>query len=92
VFGGLTAISIFIGLLPKVLKLLEPRDEPLPARPRKVKVRADQLDEATLTAIAFVLHAESERASGQGLKVTLGLNPSSWALSSQMRILPGRLK
>ncbi|MEX2607425.1 MAG: OadG family transporter subunit [Kiritimatiellia bacterium] len=93
VFAGLAAISIFIGLMPKVLKLLEPREEPLPAKPRKRTVTpSDHLDEATLTAIAFVLHAESERASGRNLKVTLGLNPSPWALSSQMRILPGRLK
>lgn len=92
VFAGLAAISLFIGLLPKILKLLEPREEPLPVKPRKRRAPGDQLDEATLTAIAFVLHAESERSSGQNLKVTLGLNPSPWALSSQMRILPGRLK
>lgn len=92
VFGGLAAISIFIGLLPKVLKWIEPREETLPVKPRKVRVPMNQLDDATLTAIAFVLHAESERAAGQNLKVTLGLNTSPWALSSKMRILPGRLK
>jgi len=91
VFLGLLSISGFIAVLPftlsKLLKKPEPRPAPLPmAQP------VSGLDPATLTAIAMVIHAEAERASGQGLKVTLPLTSSPWALSSQMRVLPSRIQ
>lgn len=90
VFGGLLAISGFIGMLPKVLALLQkppaPRSAPMP-----MTAQRSGLDPATLTAIALVLHAEAERSAGQGMKVTLPLTSSPWALSSQMRVLPSRI-
>jgi hypothetical protein len=94
VFLGLAAISGFIALLPILLSLRERRSPMVSAPPAAVAERAStsELDPETLTAIALVLHAEHERASGQNLKVTLGLNPSPWALSSQMRVLPGRIQ
>jgi len=91
VFTGLASISIFIAVLPKVLGLVDRKEKPSPvpvARPAPV----DGLDDETLTAIAMVLHAEAERSVGSNLKVTMGLNTSPWALSSQMRVLPGRIK
>jgi len=93
VFCGLASISVFIGLLPKILEMRDRKTAPLPASAAPVPAAkpANELDEELLTAIALVLHAETERASGQNLKVTLGLNPSPWALSSQMRVLPGRI-
>lgn len=90
VFFGLLAISGFIALLPKVLVKLQKPPEPRPA-PRPMTQKVDGLDPATLTAIALVLHAEAERSSGQGMKVTLPLTSSPWALSSQMRVVPSRI-
>lgn len=90
VFMGLLAISGFIGLLPTILAKLEKPAEPRPA-PRPMTPKVDGLDPATLTAIALVLHAESERSTSQGMKVTLPLTTSPWALSSQMRVLPSRI-
>jgi len=90
VFGGLLAISGFIGLLPKVLARLQKPPVPRPV-PHPGPGPESGLDPATQAAIAIVLHAEAERAAGQGLKVTLPLTSSPWALSSQMRVLPGRL-
>ena len=90
VFMGLLSISLFIALLPKVLVKLQKAPEPRPA-PRPMTPTVSGLDPATLTAIAMVLHAESERTAGQGLKVTLPLTSSPWALSSQMRVLPSRI-
>lgn len=98
VFLGLASISLFIALLPRILTWRErasastsPRAQPAPAA-ASARVHADELDEEILAALAMVLHAETERASGQNLKVTLGLNPSPWALSSQMRVIPGRIQ
>ncbi|GEM_PF-771216 len=93
VFCGLASISLFIGLLPKALEMRDrtPAPAPVPAASSAAAKPAHELDDELLTAIALVLHAETERASGQNLKVTLGLNPSPWALSSQMRVLPGRI-
>ena len=90
VFMGLLAISLFIAVLPKVLAKLQKPPEPRLA-PRPMNPTVSGLDPATLTAIAMVLHAESERTAGQGLKVTLPLTSSPWALSSQMRVLPSRI-
>jgi len=90
VFMGLLLISGFIGLLPKALARLQKPPEPRPA-PRPMTPEVDGLDPATLTAIALVLHAEAERSASQGMKVTLPLTTSPWALSSQMRILPSRI-
>lgn len=93
VFGGLATISICIALLPKVLDTLKKKPQSAPIK--LVPFGRDlsgKLDPGTLTAIAFVLQAEAERASGQNLKVTLDLHPSTWALSSQMRVLPGKIK
>ncbi|WFB35587.1 OadG family transporter subunit [Kiritimatiellota bacterium B12222] len=92
VFGGLATISVCIALLPKALKLLEKKEKPAPVEMVPMAVDGDSLDQGTLAAIAFVLHAETERAAGANLKVTLDLHPSPWALSSQMRVLPGRIK
>lgn len=91
VFVGLASISLFIALLPKVLRRFGKREPPapLPAAPRRP---AGELEPELLTAIALALHSESERASGQNLKVTMGLNTSPWALSKQMRVLPGRIR
>lgn len=91
VFAGLASISVCIALLPKVLKLLE-KQEQSPVRVVPLGKEADLLDSGTLSAVAFVLHAEAERAAGQNLKVTLDLHPSPWALSGNMRVLPGRIK
>jgi hypothetical protein len=94
VFIGLASLSLFIAFLPKGLAWWNRDNAPIVSvarAPQPRTVPADQLDEATLVAIAMVMHAETERASGQNLKVTLGLNPSPWALSSQMRVLPGRI-
>lgn len=90
VFVGLLSISLFIALLPKVMARLQAPPAPRPA-PRPMATADPGLDPATLTAIALVLHAEAERASGQGLKVTLPLTTSPWALSSQMRTIPSRI-
>jgi hypothetical protein len=92
VFGGLATIPICISLLPKVLRKLEKKEKQAPVRMVPLGKEADLLDPGMLTAIGFVLHAEAERASGQNLKVTLDLHPSPWALSSQMRVVPGRIK
>ncbi|MGA0333992.1 MAG: OadG family protein [Kiritimatiellia bacterium] len=92
VFGGLAAISICIGLLPLVLKKLEAKEKQAPVKLVPLGREGQLLDPKMLTAIGFVLHAEAERASGQNLKVTLDLHPSPWALSSQMRVIPGRIK
>lgn len=92
VFIGLAAISIFIALLPKILRLLEKKEREAPVQIVPLGKEGDLLDPNTLSAIAFVLHAEAERAAGLNLKVTLDLHPSPWALSSQMRVLPGRIK
>lgn len=92
VFCGLASISICISLLPKVLKLLEKKERQAPVKMVPLGSEGTRLDPGMLSAIVFVLHAEAERASGQNLKVTLDLHPSSWALSSQMRVVPGRIK
>lgn len=92
VFGGLAAISVCISLLPKILKLTEKRERPMPLPQMSATAGGVGLDPGTLSAIAFVLHAEAERTAGLNLKVTLDLHPSPWALSSQMRVLPGRIK
>jgi hypothetical protein len=84
------AISGFIFLLPKALVKLQKPAEPRPA-PKPMTPKVNGLDPATLTAIAMVLHAEAERSAGQGMKVTLPLSTSPWALSSQMRVLPSRI-
>jgi hypothetical protein len=93
VFCGLASISIFISLLPKILAMRDRKPAPAvsTSAASAPAVSIDGLDDELLTAIALVIHAEAERASGQNLKVTLGLNPSPWALSSQMRVLPGRI-
>lgn len=95
VFVGLASISLFIAVLPKALALQERKPAPS-SRPAAAtgpsRTPTDSLDDETLAALALVLHAEAERASGQNLKVTLGLNPSPWALSSQMRVIPGRIQ
>jgi Na+-transporting methylmalonyl-CoA/oxaloacetate decarboxylase gamma subunit len=105
VFFGLAAIALFISALPKVLKWMEQKGltpaahghghNPAPAQPKAAVASvdsSDSLDAGLLAAITLVLHAESERALGQQLKVTIGLNPSPWALSSHMRVIPGRIK
>ena len=93
VFAGLAAISLFITLLPRVLAAF--KHKPKTPEPSFVKpVPRDSvggLDTETLAAIAMVVRAESERVAGSNLKVTLGFNTSPWALSSHMRILPGRI-
>ncbi|MDF3128910.1 OadG family protein [Kiritimatiellaeota bacterium B1221] len=92
VFTGLATISVCISLLPKVLKMLEKKEQSAPVSVVPLGKEADQLDAGTLSAIAFVLHAEAERAASQNLKVTIDLHPSPWALSGNMRVLPGRIK
>lgn len=91
VFIGLATISICIGLLPKVLKLLEKKEKQAPIQIVPMG-KHEQMTPAMLSAIAFVVHAEAERAAGLNLKITLDLHPSPWALSNQMRVLPGRIK
>jgi len=91
VFAGLACISFFIAMLPKVLRLLELQGAASIA-PAAAAPPPGWLDEGSLAAVALVLHAEAERAMGQKMKVTLGLNPSPWALSNQMRTIPGRIK
>ncbi len=107
VFCGLALISLFISQLPRFLRALEkagwmpaPHGDGAhhvakPVRAGSVLAAAtpgEQLDAAMLAAVTLVLHAEAERAAGQNLKVTIGLNPSPWALSSNMRVIPGRIK
>jgi len=92
VFTGLATLALFIYAMPKILSLLEPSGKPKPVQAKVPIADPATLDEKTLSVITFVLHAEAERASGQNLKVTLDLHPSPWALSGQMRILPGRIK
>lgn len=91
VFIGLAAICICISLLPKILKLLEQKELQAPVQIVPMG-KHEEMSPGMLSAIAFVLHAEAERASGQNLKITLDLHPSPWALSNQMRVLPGRIK
>ncbi|MCC5848389.1 MAG: OadG family protein [Verrucomicrobia bacterium] len=93
VFAGLAAISLFIALLPKILGGLE-RKSKEPESPNTTAVPhtgGGYIDEGTLAAIGMVIRAETERISGSNLKVTLGFTQSSWALSSKMRIIPGRI-
>jgi Na+-transporting methylmalonyl-CoA/oxaloacetate decarboxylase gamma subunit len=91
VFIGLAAISICIALLPRALKLLEKKERQAPIQLIPMG-NSEDMSPAMLSAIAFVLHAEAERAAGLNLKITLDLHPSPWALSNQMRQLPGRIK
>lgn len=93
VFAGLAAVSLFIALLPKVLETLKPKPKgPLVTHTKPVpRASVGGLDDRTLAAITLVLQAEGERMAGSNLKVTLGFQPSPWALSNKMRVLPGRI-
>ncbi len=97
VFAGLAAISLFIAMLPKILGGLERRGKASSAASDNPNTKAvprpegKGLDEGTLAAITMVVEAETERLSGSNLKVTMGFNQSTWALSSKMRVIPGRI-
>lgn len=93
VFAGLASISLFIALLPKVLDAgkRKPQQNEAPNTRAVPRAAAGTLDDATLAAITMVLQAESERVSGSNLKVTMGFTQTPWALSNQMRVLPGRI-
>jgi hypothetical protein len=102
VYAGLAGICMFIMALAKVMALISR----LPfkasgghghghAAPAVSALAGEDIDGETLAAIGLVLHAEAERLLGQDPKVTIGLSTalsSPWALSSKMRVIPGRIK
>ena len=77
---------------------LEAEEEALAVAAARAMAQANgygAVDPVIWAAISAVVHAEYERHAGQGMKVTLGLHgpsSSSWALSSKMRVIPGRIK
>ncbi len=92
VLGSLAVLALLTAWVPRAVQFFENRMRPQTPLNTTPLVRENvELDDRTLAAITFVVHAEADRLKGPNLKVTLPLNPSPWALSSQMRVLPGRI-
>jgi hypothetical protein len=90
--GSLAVLVLLTAGVPRVVLYFQKRMQPATPLNTTPLVRENvELDDRTLAAIAFVVHAEADRLKGPNMKVTLPLNPSPWALSSQMRVLPGRI-
>lgn len=92
VLGSLVVLALLTALVPRVVRFFQNRMQPqTPLNTTPLLRENVELDDALLAAITFVVHAEADRLKGPNIKVTLPLNPSPWALSSQMRVLPGRI-
>ncbi len=92
VLGSLVVLTLLTAWVPKAVVYFQTRMQPQTPLNTTPLVRENvELDDRTLAAITFVIHAEADRLKGPNMKVTLPLNPSPWALSSQMRVLPGRI-
>jgi hypothetical protein len=92
VAGSLAALALLTAAVPRAVRYFQSRMQPGTPLNTTPLIRENvELDDALLAAITFVVHAEADRLKGPNLKVTLPLNPSPWALSSQMRVLPGRI-
>ncbi len=90
---GLAVLALLGAGMPRVLGWFLARMHPQsPLNTTPLVREAGKMDDATLAAIAYVLRAEADRLASPKLKVTLPLNPSPWALSGQMRTIPGRIK
>jgi len=91
--AGLAALAFVGAGLPRVVGWFHTRLHPqTPLNTTPLLREAGKMDDAALAAIAYVLRAEADRLASPKLKVTLPLNPSPWALSGQMRTIPGRIK
>lgn len=102
VFGGLLIISIYIALLPKILKLLnkksrestEPIHETLESR-YSPKREIDE-DKDLASVIGLVLQMEQERlvqSSNQVITIQRDRHsPSYWSKDGKMRVIPERRK
>jgi hypothetical protein len=90
--GSLGILALLAAAVPRAVGFFLSRMQPqTPLNTTPLRVENRELDSATLAAVSFVIHAEADRLKGPSLKVTLPLNPSPWALSGQMRVIPGRI-
>lgn len=87
------ALALLMAALPRITAWFASRGQaPAPLHTTSLTRAPGEMDAETLAAITYVLRAETDRLASPKLKVTLPLNPSPWALSNQMRVLPGRIK
>ncbi len=91
VFAGLASISLFIALLPKILKALHREGKKEEASAPVNATSLEKLDEDSMIAVVYVVHMEYERLTGDDVKADISQDSeSAWALSSKMRTFPAR--
>jgi len=92
VFGGLSIISIYIALLPKILGVPGQVKSKRKAGKRAVEERTADDDSELLLAIAVALHLEQTRG-GQNQKITWqrhNITDSAWRTAGRIRGLAVR--
>ncbi len=91
VFSGLLFISLFIAVLPRVLKLKDHfTSSPKTTAEVPATVAAPPSEEEIMAVISLVLHLELERSLGEGHKLTISRQKrqgSIWASAGKMRSL-----
>ncbi len=88
VFGGLTIISLYITVLPRLLAVFEKKERPGLIEPT---VEGDSEEAEILLAIAVALHLEQTSAAEE-MKITWPRHqePSSWQAAGRIRGLAVR--
>lgn len=90
VFSGLALISLFITVLPKLLKRRYWTGQKAVAADAIAGMTENQTDDELMALISLVLHAEMERSFGEATQLTITRQQhhmSIWASAGKMRSL-----